>query len=446
MSDPVSSVSTTVSRPQPVGVFPLPAGYLLVPDGDGHDEARQALVDGRRPETMPAGLAFYRLALDGDTDGAVAALGEGVVDRVNRLALDPSPELFASLVADPEVVADEALRTWVATVGYIVGLSSEPPTIDGTGGTGGTGGGGGAGGAGGELAAMVGAAHATQALERGDRASAVDHLEAASQAAHTISPVLAGQIMGQLANIQLDEGGVQRAAVTFQAALDALAGTDLAVSRAELHVAAGAMYQEMSEAAPRLMQQAIDHYHQAMALVDATTAPETFAVANANLGLAYLTMPMNEASDQLRMGVAVQSMREALNYFTPESHLERWSSTQLNLANALVYLPSAHQAENITEAVILYEGVLAHRDRNRDPLGRARVLANQGNALAHLGRFADAKARLHESRAIFEEYEEDEAVRSVRGVLDEIARHEVLASDAPAAGDGEAPDTGDVGQ
>ncbi len=186
------------------------------------------------------------------------------------------------------------------------------------------------------------------------------------------------------------------------------------------------MYQEMSEAAPRLMQQAINHYHQALALVDAKSAPESFAVANANLGLAYVTMPMHEASDQLRIGVAVQSMREALSVFTPERHAERWASTQINLANALVYMPSKHQAENIAEAVDLYEDVLSHRDRHSDPGGRARVLANQGNALAHLGVFGDAKSKLHEARAIFEEFEDDGAVQSVRSVLDQIARQETI--------------------
>ena len=109
-----------------------------------------------------------------------------------------------------------------------------------------------------------------------------------------------------------------------------------------------------------------------------------------------------------------------LKIFTPENHPDRWASTQLNLANALVYLPSTHQAANIAEAVELYEAVLALRDRQSDPQGRARVLANQGNALAHLGLFDDAKARLIEARAIFEEFEEVEAVRSVRPVLDEI--------------------------
>ncbi len=54
------------------------------------------------------------------------------------------------------------------------------------------------------------------------------------------------------------------------------------------------------------------------------------------------------------------------------------------------------------------------------------MLANQGNALAHLGMFDDAKIRLHEARAIFEEFEEDDAVRSVRGILDEVAKHESM--------------------
>ncbi len=406
---PAPSTSTdTLPRPQPIGVFPLPAGYLLIDDRPEHDQARVDLVAGRRPESLPSTLRYYELALDGDLDGALAALdGDDPVTLANRLVLDPSQELLTDLLQ----VEDPVLRLHAETVAFIVGLVATPP--DPSPGDG-------------EFAAMAHAAQATQALERRDSAMAIEHLEAAAQAAHPVSAPMAGQLLGQMANTQLDEGGAKRAAVTFQAALDALDGTDLHVARAELHVAAGAMFQEMTEAAPHLMQQAINHYHQAMALVTADSAAETFAVANANLGLAYLMTPMNEASDQLRMGVAVQSMRVALDHFTPESHPERWSSTQLNLANALVYMPSKHQAENIAEAVGLYEGVLQHRDRHRDPLGRARVLANQGNAIAHLGVFDDAKAKLHEARSIFEEFEDESAVMMVRSILDEIAKHESL--------------------
>ena len=419
-----STLAPSLARPQPVGVFPLPAGYLLIAADSANDQARQALADGRRPEEFPGTLKYYEAALDGDLSGALDAIdGDDVVARANRLVLDPSRELLDDLLAHTADGPDASLRCHIETIGFIVGLLPNPPDPAG---------------ADGEFAAMAHAARATLALEHHDRAEAVEQLELGAQAANEVSKALAGQLLGQLANTQLDDGGVQRAAVTFQAAIDALEGTELYESRAELHVAAGAMFQEMSEAAPRLMQQAINHYHQALALVTAETAPETHAIANANLGLAYITMPMNEASDQLRVGVAVQSMRDALDYFTPQTHPDRWSSTQLNLANALVYMPSKHQAENIAEAVGLYEGVLQHRDRQTDPQGRARVLANQGNALAHLGAFDDAKAKLHEARALFEEFEEVEAVRSVRSVLDEIAKHEsLLRQDTEAAEPGQ---------
>jgi tetratricopeptide (TPR) repeat protein len=398
--------------PQPVGIFPLPAGYLLLGPGEAEDALRTDLLAGRLPADLPEPLRFYGLAVDGDLDGALDALpdpGPGeLVDRINRLVLAPDAQSFATLVADTEDLPDRRWHAHVRLIGFTTGLTDRPPDTSGLAG---------------EFAALAHAAQATAALEAHDRARAADELEAAAQAAHPVSRPMAGQLLGQLANVQLDDGGVQRATVSFQAALDALEGTDLAVSRAELHVAAGAMFQEMSEAAPRLMQQAINHYHQALALVTADAAPETAAIANANLGLAYLTMPMTEASDQLRMGVAVQSMREALEYFSPTNHPDRWSSTQLNLANALVYLPSRHQADNIAEAIGLYEGVLQHRPAEADPLGRARVLANQGNALAHLGVFDDARAKLVEARQLFIRFDEPEAASAVADLMADLDRH-----------------------
>lgn len=56
----------------------------------------------------------------------------------------------------------------------------------------------------------------------------------------------------------------------------------------------------------------------------------------------------------------------------------------------------------------------------------ARVLANQGNVLAHLGAFNEAKAKLYEARSLFEELGDEESVRAVRGVLDEVARQTTL--------------------
>lgn len=407
--------ASALPRPQPVGIFPLPAGYLLIGPEVVNDEVRLALVEGRRPAAFPPTLRYYELALAGDLAGALDELrGSDVLTAINRFVLDPSAHALAELRS----ATDGHLRAHLELVAFSVGLNPDPPDPAVTDG---------------EFAAMAHVARATSHLERHDRAAAIDELETGAQAAHPVSRALGGLILGQLANVQLDEGGKQRATVTFEAAIDALTGTDLNTSLADLHVTFGAMYQEMSEAAPRLMRSAIDHYMAALQLIDATTAPESFAIANSNLGLAYLMSPMHEASDLLRIGIAVQSMRDALKVFTAESHPERWSTTQLNLANALVYMPSKHQAENIAEAVQLYEDVLQSRDRQRDPQGRARVLANQGNALAHLGHFDQAKARLHEARAIFEEFADDDAVRTVRSILDEVAKQEsIIRQDRPS--------------
>src|SRR5690606_36598461 len=113
--------------------------------------------------------------------------------------------------------------------------------------------------------------------------------------------------------------------------------------------------------------------------------PERFAVANMHIGIAILTLPMTQASDQVKLGVAVQSLRAALRVYTPRSHPWEWSSCQMNLSNALQYLPSTHREDNLQESVDLYEEVLQHRSPHSDPAGYARVLANQANSLAHLG-------------------------------------------------------------
>ena len=176
------------------------------------------------------------------------------------------------------------------------------------------------------------------------------------------------------------------------------------MARAELHLNLAGLLHEQAGERPDLLNAAIPHYHSALQLVLREEAPLLWASAHANLATAYLTMPMIEASGQLRLGVAAQSLRSALKVYTREEHPEQWASVQLNLANSLVYTPSNHQADNLVEAVELYEAVLEARDRDTDPLGRARVLANQGNVLAHLGVFDQAKAKLYEARFIFEEF------------------------------------------
>lgn len=404
---PANPSAGLAARPQPLGAFALPLGLLLVPAGSEHDAVRATLVDGNEPDAWPDGLRALQHAHRGDVESALGRLtGEDPVTRYNRFVLAPDD------------VDTDRLRTDLGEFGVLVdvvlftlGRRDAPPGADGVTD---------------ELAAVALSAQASHALAEGDSAGAVALLERAAEAASASSPRLEGVLAGAAGSICRDTDD-NSARHRLERALRLLDGADgLRVARAELHLSVAGLIHEGAQDNPGLLTQAIPHYHSALQLVLREEAPLVWAAAHANLATAYLTMPMVEASGQLRLGVAAQSLRSALKVYTPEDYPEQWASVQLNLANSLVYTPSKHQADNLVEAVDLYEGVLAARDRATDPLGRARVLANQGNALAHLGVFDQAKAKLYEARFLFEEQQDHDSVRAVRGVLDEIARQLTL--------------------
>ena len=390
-------------RPQPLGAFPLPLGYLLIPASADTEEARLALLAGRLPQ-WPAALRAHELALAGDRDGALAALdGDDPITRYNRFVMDPdgvdTGELRAAL-GDFGVLVD--------VVQFALGRSDTAPEL---------------GDATGELAATVLSAQASRALQDGDPQPAAALLDRAAEQAAGVSEPLRGVLLGAAASVLDGPEAVSR----YENALAALEDAeDLRLARAELHLALAGVFHEQAVDRPDLLNKAVPHYHSALQLVWREEAPLLWASAHANLATAYLTMPMTEASSQLRLGVAAQSLRSALKVYTPEEHPEQWASVQVNLANSLVYTPSSHQTDNLVEAVNLYEAVLAARDRDTDPLGRARVLANQGNVLAHLGDFDQAKAKLYDARFLFEELGDHDSVLAVRGVLDEVARQQAL--------------------
>lgn len=391
-------------RPQPVGAFPLPLGYLLIPASPETEEARVALLAGQVPR-WPAVLKSHELALAGDRDGALAQLtGDDPITRYNRFVMDPDsedPDQLRSALGEFAIMVDVVL--------FALGRCDSPPDAEA---------------ADAELAAVAGSAQAGHALAAGDAAAALDHLDRAAEQAGAVSAPLRGVLLGASAPIAGGTEAVDR----FQRALRALDGADgLRVARAELHLNLAGVLHEQAGDRPDLLARAVPHYHSALQLVLREEAPLLWASAHANLATAYLTMPMTEASDQLRLGVAAQSLRSALKVYTREDYPEQWASVQLNLANSLVYTPSNHRLDNLVEAVELYEGVLSARDRDSDPLGRARVLANQGNVLAHLGDFEQAKAKLYDARFLFEELGDHDSVRTVRGVLDEIAKQQALA-------------------
>jgi len=295
-----------------------------------------------QPVGLQAGAAGLLLVSSAEP-GATPHVGDDPVGLYNAFVQQPDAARLRALQTE----LDGALADLLQVAAYTLGLADEPPAetpaLDG------------------ELLALALAARAAWHLERDEASHALMLLEQAAIAAAPGSPMFAAALWTELGILYQDRGGQSRGALA----------------------------------------QAVKAYHEAIhAGYDEARNPEQYGLLQNNIGLAYLAMPMVEASDQLRMAVAVQSFREACRMFTREANPEMWASTQLNLANALQYLPSSHPVENLGKAVDIYEQLLEVRDREQDPVGYARVLANQANALAHLGGLVVALAKFREARGL----------------------------------------------
>jgi tetratricopeptide (TPR) repeat protein len=184
----------------------------------------------------------------------------------------------------------------------------------------------------------------------------------------------------------------------------------------------GIALQDLAKGNRAVLLEAVKAYQDALRFgITIEAHPESFALLQNNLALAYLAIPATEAGDQLRMGIAVQSLRESLKVYQKETHPEQWASTQLNLANALQYIPTSHPEENLIQAVEIYDEILNVRQKAFDPVGYARLLANQANALAHLGIFAPAMEKISEAYKLFQWHNEPEMAASAMTLVESIS-------------------------
>ncbi|MFI5040276.1 MAG: hypothetical protein ACHQNA_00260 [Acidimicrobiales bacterium] len=384
----------TLLRPQPLGLFDGPAGLLVVGGGEGVADLLHALSRGSLPPTSPRAAAVLAAATDDDVDTALGLLGEDRPSAVDRLVLAPTAEHLASAEAATE--GDPSLGVVVAAAAYASGLSDIAPTIEGVDG---------------EFAVLALTVRAARALEFKDSRRALQLLSEAVPHAASVGPALHARVLGMLAeHVHHTLGPSERALDLYDEAIDLLVPTDLAELRAGMQLERGLVAHQLADGQRYRLVEAIRSYQSALMVLSEGRHPEQFALANMNIAIAILAMPMTEASDQVRLGVAVQSLRAALRVYRPETRRAEWSSSQMNLANALQYLPSKHREENLREAVELYEEVLAFRSPRQDPMGYARVLANQANALAHLAVFGHAEAKYGDARALFERAGDLEAV------------------------------------
>ncbi len=371
-------------RPQPLGIFPAPTGYLVIPPVAGAEEVCAALLAGQPPERTPDALRFYTLALANDRESALRAL-----------AHDPSPEAHYNrfvLQSDPDVYPrlrqrlHGDLATLLDLVAYMGGLTDAPPDADAVHG---------------EIAACVLPAHAAAALARQEYDAAIAALQRAVEEVRRISPLCAAQILDQLATVY---AGVNQPAAALQALRDAVTltgGGRRLELRAYLAVRLGMACHDLAGEQRALLSEAREWFCEALRCCSIERTPDLYALAHYRLALTILALAPAGNGDQVLRERAIQSLRESLRVYTCDTHYEQWLNAQVTLANALRISSLASPADQLAEAVRLYDEALASRDQEYDPIWYGRLLANQGNALFHLGDIDRARDRLIRARALF---------------------------------------------
>ncbi len=388
-------------RPQPVGIFPLPGGLLLLPEPAlPQPESLSRLLRADKATTVPPEWNFFLSAINNTPAAPATEVDEGdPIAAYNQFVLSGDPEHYRQLVA----TLDGPLATMLELAAYYHGLADtlpDPAPLDA------------------ELRALALMMTAAQAIEAQESSLALHHLETAVGLARPVSPILAALLRGQMAQLNSS----QSVAITYcHDAIELLStcADERLIAEAWMHL--GQVSQEQAGTSRTLLIESAQAYQQALRHdISLEKNQDLYALAQNNIGLVYLAMPMSGSGSSLRAGVAIQSFREALKVYDRDRDPDLWVSTQLNLANALQYAHSSHPEENLAHAVEIYEQLLSMRHRAMDPVGYARILANQANALAHLGIFSSAMEKATEAHKLLHWHNEPQLAATLLELTTQI--------------------------
>ncbi len=315
-------------HPQPLGIFPLPAAYLVVPPVTGAEEVCAVLLDGYVPERVPIALRFYTLALANEKHAAWLALTEdsSLEARYNRFVLQSKPAQYSCLRHE----LDGELAALLDLVAYTAGIIDAPPAADRLHG---------------EVAGCVLPAHAAYALAHHHPDRAIAALCRAVEEVSPISPLFAAQLLAHLAETYVQYEQMPAALQALRDALAFTSGRGLPDLRAYFALRLGALCQDHANGQETLLHEASVWYEEALRYYTRDHAPEPFAAAHHHLALAYLAMASHENSARLFVERAVWSLHQALTVYAAETHYEYWHSVQSSLTQAqqmLLALSNGH--------------------------------------------------------------------------------------------------------
>lgn len=144
----------------------------------------------------------------------------------------------------------------------------------------------------------------------------------------------------------------------------------------------------------RHLQQAIEYYQQAIAVMPEEPDAEFFAMVQNNLGAVYSDLaPLQDTTAALHQ--AVQAYETALQYRSPTTDTLRYVSTQNNLGTVYWHLAQKEGSVNhLLGAVGCYEAALVLLSEEQEPMNWAMMQNNLGTAYLNLSQYQDPFACL----------------------------------------------------
>lgn len=127
---------------------------------------------------------------------------------------------------------------------------------------------------------------------------------------------------------------------------------------------------------PQFYRPAMNAYQQAVKVFTKENTPETFAEIQHHLGVIYSETPDEVKVKSVWAAVSVSSFKEALGYFTRETHPYEYARICNNYANALTKYPDARLADNYAKALSFYREALEVRTAKEYPYERALTILN----------------------------------------------------------------------
>jgi tetratricopeptide (TPR) repeat protein len=130
------------------------------------------------------------------------------------------------------------------------------------------------------------------------------------------------------------------------------------------------------------LRQAIEAFRAVLMVYTAEEFPQRWAATQVNIGTALADLPIGDRTENLRQ--ATDAFRYALSVYTYADYPENWAAVQNHLGGVLLQLPLGDRTENMRQAIDAFRNALHIFSRDTHPEEWASIQSNLGAALSQI--------------------------------------------------------------